>query len=85
MTVASQLGQGIVLSACAVAMGIALFIVALQEDSTRGEREPLRTVSTPGWFGPIWDYYDRNAAVTPAFDFAALYAGETSRAGSSRR
>ncbi len=28
----------------------------------------------PDWFLPIWDAYDRNPAVTPEFDFAALYS-----------
>jgi hypothetical protein len=32
----------------------------------------------PDWFLPIWDAYDRNPAVTPAFDFAALYSGQVS-------
>lgn len=30
----------------------------------------------PDWFLPIWDAYDRNPAITPAFDFAALYSGD---------
>ena len=30
----------------------------------------------PDWFLPIWDAYDRNPAVTPDFDFAALYSSE---------
>jgi hypothetical protein len=39
--------------------------------------ENTRTsVAFPDWFLPIWDAYDRNPAVTPAFDFAALYSGQ---------
>jgi hypothetical protein len=30
----------------------------------------------PDWFLPIWDAYDRNPAVTPAFEFASLYSGQ---------
>jgi hypothetical protein len=30
----------------------------------------------PDWFLPIWDAYDRNPAVTPAFDFASLYSAD---------
>ena len=33
-------------------------------------------VAFPDWFLPIWDAYDRNPAVTPEFDFAALYSGD---------
>lgn len=33
-------------------------------------------VTFPDWFLPIWDAYDRNPAVTPDFDFAALYSGD---------
>jgi hypothetical protein len=34
------------------------------------------SVTFPDWFLPIWDAYDRNPAVTPAFDFASLYSGD---------
>lgn len=33
------------------------------------------TLAAPSWFGPIWDHYDRNPAITPTFDFASLYSG----------
>ena len=34
------------------------------------------TAMFPDWFLPIWDAYDRNPAVTPDVDFAALYSGD---------
>jgi hypothetical protein len=37
-------------------------------------------VTFPDWFLPIWDAYDRNPAVTPDFDFAALYSGDLNAA-----
>jgi hypothetical protein len=33
-------------------------------------------VTFPDWFLPIWDAYGRNPAITPGFDFAALYSGD---------
>jgi hypothetical protein len=40
---------------------------------------PTAQVSFPDWFLPIWDAYDRNPSITPAFDFAALYSGDIRR------
>jgi hypothetical protein len=41
-----------------------------------------RFVSLPDWFLPIWDAYDRNPAVTPEFEFSALYSpGASARSG----
>ena len=39
----------------------------------------------PDWFLPIWDAYDRNPAVTPAFDFASLYSGDIGQTERRRR
>ena len=49
-------------------------------------REAAATQATtaPAWFGPIWDYYDRDPAVTPSFDFASLYSGPPGRMHTGR-
>ena len=71
-----------------VAIAVALFLTGFWAGSARGGLEDTRaepqSVAVPAWFGPIWDYYDRNPAVTPAFDFAALYAGEIPGARTTR-
>ena len=45
-----------------------------------GNAAPAEAVGTsvmfPDWFLPIWDAFDRNPAITPDFDFAALYSGD---------
>jgi hypothetical protein len=70
------------------AIAIALFLTGFWAGSARGgleetQAERVPDAVVPAWFGPIWDYYDRNPAVTPTFDFAALYAGETPGAGAT--
>ena len=76
-------------AAAGVAIAIALFLTGFWVGSARGGLEDARaepaSSAVPDWFGPIWDYYDRNPAVTPAFDFALLYAGEAPGAGTTRR
>lgn len=64
------------LAAGGVTIAIALFLIGFWAGSARGEgsRPDPASRAVPAWFGPIWDYYDRNPAVTPGFDFAALYA-----------
>ena len=69
----------------AAAMAIALFLTGFSVGSARGEQAEPASRAVPAWFEPIWDYYDRNPAVTPAFDFAALYAAETPAARTGRR
>ena len=72
-----------------VAIAIALFLTGFWAGSARGGLEDTRSErasgAVPAWFGPIWDYYDRNPAVTPTFDFAALYAGEIPESGMTWR
>jgi hypothetical protein len=41
-----------------------------------GSSGPAATAPYPDWFLAIWDAYDRNPAITPAFDFASLYAAQ---------
>lgn len=67
------------LAAGGVTTAIALSLIGFWAGSARGEgsRPDPAERATPAWFGPIWDYYDRNPAVTPEFDFAALYASDT--------
>jgi len=64
-----------------VAIAIVLFLTGFWAGSARGGLEDTQAERAsgvvPAWFGPIWDYYDRNPAVAPTFDFAGLYAGET--------
>jgi hypothetical protein len=43
-------------------------------EAERSERMVRPTL--PDWFLPIWDAYDRDPALTPDFDFAALYSAE---------
>jgi hypothetical protein len=69
----------------AAAIAIALFLTGIWVGSARGDEAEPESRAVPAWFEPIWDYYDRNPAVTPAFDFAALYAGETPEARTGRR
>lgn len=42
------------------------------------------TPANPDWFGPIWDAYDRNPAITPEFDFASLYSGRPDELAATR-
>jgi hypothetical protein len=53
--------------------------------SSRGDTADAAVPVLPDWFLPIWDYYDRNPAVTPQFDFARLYSGEPSELARGRR
>jgi hypothetical protein len=70
-----------------VAIAIAMFLIGFWTGEARGEgsRPDPASHAVPAWFGPVWDYYDRNPAVTPRFDFAALYAGEMPAAAPARR
>jgi hypothetical protein len=59
----------------AVAVFAGGFWAGLATADTGGPAAPT-TQPFPDWFLPIWDAYDRNPAVTPAFDFASLYSGQ---------
>jgi hypothetical protein len=62
----------LVASAAAFAGGYSTGLAA----ADTGQPAPAATAPFPDWFLPIWDAYDRNPAITPAFDFASLYAGQ---------
>jgi hypothetical protein len=59
----------------AVALFTGGFSVGLASADS-GSAAPAKAHAYPDWFLPIWDAYDRNPAITPAFDFAALYSGK---------
>lgn len=74
------------LTLAAVAAGLVLFLTGVAVGSAGdGPRAQEADVAPlPDWFLPIWDAYDRNPAITPQFDFAALYSGELDAARRSR-
>ena len=55
----------------------AIVLAGLLHATSAGGTAPAATSTppTPSWFGPIWDAYDRNPAITPDFDLASLYSG----------
>lgn len=63
---------GLVAAAVVFAGG---YWAGLATAAARAEAAPAQA-RLPDWFLPIWDAYHRNPAVTPEFDFAALYSGE---------
>ena len=68
--------QGIL--ACAGVLAcLMLLAIGFWAGSARGDDAAARAVTQPlpDWFLPIWDAYDRNPAITPEFDFSALYSG----------
>jgi hypothetical protein len=53
-----------------------VFVALLRVTSAGGASSGVAsTPTTPDWFLPIWDAYDRNPAITPDFDFASPYSG----------
>ncbi|MBA3375295.1 MAG: hypothetical protein H0U00_05705 [Actinobacteria bacterium] len=80
-------GYRIGLAAGGVTIAMALFLTGFWAGSARGKgsRPDRAPHAAPAWFGPIWDYYDRNPAVTPEFDFAALYASDARSHSSGRQ
>ena len=63
----------------ALVSAAALFAGGYWTGMARGATEragAAPTATYPDWFLPIWDAYDRNPAITPEFDFAALYSGD---------
>jgi hypothetical protein len=67
------------LAAATVVAAVVMFVAGFWAGSARDGSDPTPETGQapmPAWFGPIWDHYDRNPAVTPEFDFAALYFGE---------
>jgi hypothetical protein len=73
-----------VAAALAVA-AVALVVVSIAMATSGSGRERSRPTAVPDWFWPVWDYYDRNPRVTPAFDFAGLYASKQGTGPHARR
>jgi hypothetical protein len=67
----------VVRGSAAVLIGLTLFVAGVWVGSAGGgSASPEPTAGSravPDWFAPIWDVYDRDPSVTPAFDFARLY------------
>lgn len=76
MIASRPLPQQVVLAVAAVLVGVMLFLAGFLAGSAGGSpmRDEAQARPFPDWFLPIWDSYDRNPAVTPAFDFAGLYS-----------
>jgi hypothetical protein len=78
MTSRRSRARSVALVAAGPAVAAVLFAAGFAAGSSRdgpAHREPSAQ-PLPDWFLPIWDSYDRNPAVTPDFDFAALYASD---------
>lgn len=76
-----HVGAAVALAVAAVA----LIVVGIAIAASGSGREDARPAAVPDWFWPVWDYYDRNPRVTPAFDFAGLYAGKLRTGPHARR
>lgn len=69
----------VILAVTTAVFAAVVFLAGFWAGSARGgseNRAETQPAPMPDWFLPIWDYYDRNPAVTPAFDIAALYSGK---------